>query len=51
MSAGADGVHVGTVDKVEGGRSLLKRIAAKAFTKAITTSSKKLGGRSGRRQG
>jgi hypothetical protein len=47
---GADGVHVSTVDKVEGGRSLLKRIAAKAFTKATSTSSKKLGGRR-RRQG
>jgi len=37
---GADGVHVGTVDKVEGGRiKLTKRIVEKVRTRAITISS------------
>jgi hypothetical protein len=37
---GADGVHIGTVDKVEGNRiKLTKKIAAREATKAIITSS------------
>lgn len=37
---GADGVHVGTVDKVEGARiKLTKRTAARAPIRAIITSS------------
>jgi hypothetical protein len=39
---GADGVHVGTVDKVEGRRiKLTKKTAARALTRAIITSSTK----------
>ena len=35
---GADGVHVGTVDKVEGDRiKLTKRTAGKALIRGITT--------------
>lgn len=37
---GADGVHIGTVDRVEGNRiKLTKRTAARAVTRAIITSS------------
>ena len=50
---GADGVHVGTVDRVEGDRIKLtkKPIAAKAATRATITLSPKPGRRHRGRQG
>ena len=39
---GADGVHIGTVDKIEGGRiKLTKKDSGEGSHKAITTSSTK----------